>query len=100
MTKKLNVKDIDKCVGCELCVLEAQRQLKKVGLEGSLIRVFKEKEENSEYLKNDLEIDPRINLLDIEKIKNICPKGVFEIIEESNTDDLRIEKNSWNRFKK
>jgi len=33
-----------------------------------------------------LEIDPRINILDVEKIASICPKKVFEIQEEIKND--------------
>jgi NAD-dependent dihydropyrimidine dehydrogenase PreA subunit len=40
MSKTLKAVRPEKCNGCELCVLESQRQLEKVGLEESLIRVF------------------------------------------------------------
>lgn len=76
----------ERCNGCELCVLEAQRQLGRVGLEEALIRIFKKKKENSEYLEHSIEIDPRIEALNLEKIEKICPKAVFEIIEEKNGD--------------
>ncbi|OGC45902.1 hypothetical protein A2V49_02515 [candidate division WWE3 bacterium RBG_19FT_COMBO_34_6] len=81
MTKNLKISFPQKCIGCELCVLEVQRQLKKVGLEGSFIRVFKKKKDNSDFLEYILEVDPRINSLDLEKIKSSCPTEVFEIIE-------------------
>jgi len=48
-------------------------------LEGALIRVFKKPQKNSEYLKYGIDIDPRVNQLNLEKIKNICPRKVFEI---------------------
>jgi NAD-dependent dihydropyrimidine dehydrogenase PreA subunit len=70
-----------RCTGCELCVFEVQRQLKKVGLEGSLIRIFKEKNENANTVEFYIEIDPRTNQIDIESIKDICPNKVFEIVE-------------------
>ena len=70
-----------KCIGCELCVLEAQRQLGKVGIEGSFIRIFK----NEHSLEFNISIDPQISTLDLEKIKNICPTQVFEIAEEDAT---------------
>lgn len=77
MEKNLKATQEDKCNGCELCTLESQRQLKKVGLEESLIRIFKGRSENS----YQVEIDPRVAVLDIEKIKSICPKDVFEITD-------------------
>lgn len=72
----------NKCIGCELCVAEVQQQLGKVGLEGALIRVFRSKKDNSEYLEFKIEIDPRVKALDMEKIQEICPNNVFEIVEE------------------
>jgi NAD-dependent dihydropyrimidine dehydrogenase PreA subunit len=88
-TKTLKVKFQSNCIGCDLCIFEAQRQLKKVGLEGSLIRVLKSKPEEAKKLEFYVELDPRINKLDIEKIANICPKAVFEISEEE-TDGFSI----------
>jgi NAD-dependent dihydropyrimidine dehydrogenase PreA subunit len=82
MTKFLKVSFPQKCIGCELCVLEAQRQLEKISLEGSVIRILKNKKANSEFLEYSIDLDPRINSLDINKIRNICPTGVFEIVEE------------------
>lgn len=84
MAKNLKVSFPQKCIGCELCVLEAQRQLKKVGLEGSLIRIFKNRPENKKFLEYSVELDPRINDLEVERIKNICPTEVFEISEEES----------------
>lgn len=82
MARYLKVKFPNKCIGCDLCTLEAQRQLKKIGLEGAPIRILKTKKENNGYLEYSIDIDPRINDLNIEKIKKICPTGVFEIMEE------------------
>lgn len=82
MSKILKVKKPEKCNGCELCVFESQRQLEKVGLDQSLIRILTKKEEDTEYPSFSPDIDPRLNSIDIEKIKNICPTGVFEIEEE------------------
>jgi hypothetical protein len=82
MPKILKATQPDKCNGCELCSLEAQRQLKKVGLEESLIRIFRKKGEDPQTIDNSVEIDPRINMLNVDKILEICPKGVFEVIEE------------------
>ncbi len=88
-TKTLKVKFQSSCVGCDLCVFEAQRQFKKVGFEGSLIRVLKNKQENDEKMSFYVELDPRINKLDVEKIAKICPKAVFEISEEE-TDGFSV----------
>lgn len=84
MAKILNAPNQKKCVGCELCVLECQRQLKKVGLGGSLIRILKTKKKaGQEYPSFQVGIDPRINDLQINKISNICPTGVFTIEEDN-----------------
>lgn len=82
--KKLKVLNIKKCTGCELCVMESQRQLKRATLQDSLIRVFKNKKENSEYLQYSVELDPQIDTLNVEKIREICPTRVLEIVEEQN----------------
>jgi hypothetical protein len=82
MAKSLKTVRPEKCNGCELCVLESQRQLEKVGLEESLIRVFTQKNAGEEYPCFSPNIDPRTNSIDIEKIKNICPKLVFETEED------------------
>lgn len=82
MPQILKATQPEKCNGCELCLLEAQRQLKKVGLEESLIRVFRKKGTDPQTIDHSLEIDPRINMLNVEKISEICPKEVFEVSEE------------------
>lgn len=79
MAKILKPIQTDKCNGCELCLLESQRQLKKVGLEEALIRIFKKKRDDNQKLEMQIEIDPRINMLHVEKISKICPKDVFEV---------------------
>ena len=66
-------------------MLEAQRQLQKVGFEGSLIRILRGK--NDKGVSFSVELDPRINKLDIQKIRAICPTGVFTISEE-NSDEF------------
>jgi len=82
MMKTLKPTQQDKCHGCELCILESQRQLNKVGLEEALIRIFTQKGlQEDDSVKFSVEIDPRINVLDVEKIKSICPREVFEIID-------------------
>lgn len=82
MAKYLKIAFPQKCIGCELCALEAQRQLKKLGLEGSLIRIFRSKKDTSEFLIFSIEIDPRINNLNLNGVVDVCPTGVFEINEE------------------
>lgn len=71
----------EKCIGCEMCALEQQRQLRKVGLDGALIRVFKQTDSKMGTIEFSLEIDPRISSLNVEKIQKICPKAVFEVRE-------------------
>ncbi len=66
------------CIGCELCVLEVQRQLGRVGLDGSPIRIFR-KEKSAEKISFSVEVDPSVNTLEIEKIKEICPALVFTL---------------------
>jgi NAD-dependent dihydropyrimidine dehydrogenase PreA subunit len=77
MKKILKAFRMENCIGCELCVLEAQRQLKKVGTEGSLVRIFKHTSKGTNVV-----LDPTVNNLDIKKIKEICPTSVFEIAQE------------------
>lgn len=84
MAKILVAKHSEKCNGCELCLIELQQQLEKLGLEDSLIRIFVTKETGKEYPAYTPEIDPRVNSLDIESVKKICPKLVFEIEELEN----------------
>jgi len=78
MHKILKVILPQKCIGCELCVFEAQRQLEKVGLEGAFIRIFRDGSGFS------IVLDPQVNTLDIEKIQEICPNGVFEVLESES----------------
>jgi len=82
MAKCLKASFPQKCIGCELCVLEAQRQLKKVGLEGALIRILRNKKDDKEFLEYSIDMDARINSLDIESIRSVCPTEVFEILNE------------------
>ncbi len=66
--------------------MEAQRQLQIVGLEGALIRVLRNKTDKGVGLEFHVEVDPRINKLDIKKITSICPAGVFTISEEESSE--------------
>lgn len=84
--KKLKAEFKKNCIGCELCVMEAQRQLGKVGLEDSPIRVFKKK--NKDTLVYEINLDPSVNKLNIQKIVNICPVLVFSIEEEKEENEL------------
>ena len=85
MAKVLKVAFPNRCIGCEMCVLEVQHQFKKVGLEGSLIRIFRT--ENDGKIEFKVDLDPQINTLDIAKIAEICPTAVFSI-EEGETNEL------------
>lgn len=82
MTKVLKMKFPKECNGCELCVAEVQRQLGKVGLEGSLIRVLRDENGFS------IDLDPRVNELEIDKIVKICPKAGFVIEDKENDSEL------------
>lgn len=92
MAKVLKLTFPEKCIGCDLCVLEAQRQMKKIGLDGAPLRVFKNKEER--ILLGDItfsiDIDSKVNELDIKKIEKICPTGVFTVEEADETDDEQL----------
>jgi len=85
MAKVLKVSFPEKCSGCELCVAQAQRQLGKVGLEGSLIRILRDKKEDGS-LKFSIDLDPTVGQLDLEAIHKICPRGVFTV-EETKSED-------------
>jgi Fe-S-cluster-containing dehydrogenase component len=98
MPKILKPTQPEKCIGCEMCVFEAQRQLKKIGMEESLVRVFRKKSEGKQNVEFELEIDPRINILDIEKISSICPRKVFEVLIEQGLVDDKDQKHE-NRFR-
>ena len=92
MSKKiLRVSFPEKCIGCELCVMEAQRQLSKAGFEGSLIRIFRSKEDSpasTVELSYTIEMDPNVNDLDVEKIANSCPTLVFKVEEGDDEHNL------------
>jgi len=84
MTKILKAKFPEKCIGCELCILEMQRQINKIGFEGSVIRVLKKPRENADGLEYSIVLDPQVNNFDIKKIKEICPTQVFTIEDQEN----------------
>ena len=80
MSKILKIVREDKCSGCEMCVMAAQRQLKKVGLEGSYIRIMRHIEKGTKF---EVCLDPKVRELNINKIVNSCPREVF-----AETEDL------------
>ena len=78
MARYLRASFPKKCIGCDLCTLETQRQLKKVGLDGSPIRIFR-KEKSDEKIIFSVDVDPSVNKLDVQKIHDICPALVFTL---------------------
>lgn len=89
MAKILKVSFPQKCIGCELCIFEIQRQLNKVGLEGSPIRIFKSVDPNDLLgeIVFKIELDPIINDYDIKKLVEVCPTQVFTIEEIDNKEE-------------
>lgn len=83
MAKTLKATFSKNCIGCELCVAEAQKQLEKIGLEGSPIRIFRNKRDDGR-IGFSVDLDPSANELDIEKIEQSCPALVFTLEEEGN----------------
>lgn len=77
----LKVVQENKCIGCEMCVMECQRQLKRVGLAGSYIRILRNLIEGDRF---EVSIDPKITQLKIRTIVSVCPRGVFEETEEDS----------------
>jgi hypothetical protein len=82
MSKILKVEFPDKCNDCELCVFEVQRQLNKIGLEGALVRILKNKPDSAKSTDFFIELDPRVSELDLDKILAVCPRGAFKIVDE------------------
>jgi hypothetical protein len=75
------------CIGCELCVLEVQRQLGKVGLDGSLVRILRDKDAEGKIIYK-VDIDPAVNALNIKKIIKICPALVFTLEGKEDEHEL------------
>lgn len=90
MAKTLKITFPEKCIGCELCVAEVQRQLNKVGLDGSPIRVFRNNEDHNVFgnVTYIIELDNTVDSLAINKIKDICPTGVFTVEEKTESANL------------
>lgn len=82
MAKVLKLKLPSECNGCELCVMEIQRQMGKGGLDGSLIRILRDDQ------GFQIDLDPRINELDVEKIAKICPRAGFIVQDEEQEGEL------------
>lgn len=87
MSKTLRITFPKKCIGCELCVFEVQRQLKKVGLEGSYIRIFRKTEEDTDTPNFVIDMEPQVNSLDVKRISQICPTAVFTV-EDGESNEL------------
>lgn len=87
MAKILKVIFSEKCIGCEICVMEVQHQLNRVGLEDSLIRIFRKYDDVKKEARYEVLLDPRVQEADIERIARICPTGVFSV-EESDGEDV------------
>jgi len=73
----------NRCNGCELCILEAQRQLSKVGLTDSPIRILRDTSSANLFFHVVID-DDYLNKINLDEIVKICPTGVFEIIEEED----------------
>lgn len=72
----------EKCIGCELCVLAAERLLGKVGIEGAPIKIL------TSQKGFNIHLDPSVNTLDIKKIAQVCPKACFTIEEVQVEEEL------------
>ena len=60
----------------------------KVGLEGSFIRIFRKPAIAKDFLEFSIDLDPQINSLNLLQLKEICPTGVFEIMEKEEENGL------------
>jgi Fe-S-cluster-containing hydrogenase component 2 len=80
MSKKLQVIYQEKCIGCEMCVLECQQQLKTAGLEGSYIRILRNLSDGTKFV---VSVDPKIEELNTKRVVKSCPRNVFAEVEEN-----------------
>ena len=71
----LKVAHENKCIGCELCVMECQRQINRAGLAGSYIRILRDIKEGDKF---KVSLDPKVAELKLKKLVEVCPRGVFE----------------------
>jgi Na+-translocating ferredoxin:NAD+ oxidoreductase RNF subunit RnfB len=77
MAKILKVLLPEKCNGCELCLIETQKQLGKVGLDGSLIRILRSINSSTSAVEFQIELDPQVNSLDIKRLCKFAQGGFF-----------------------
>jgi len=82
MSTIIKAKNEEKCIGCEMCVMECQRQLKRAGLEGSYIRILRNIKVGTKF---EVSLDPKISEIKSKKIIESCPRGVFEETEGNGT---------------
>ena len=75
----LKVAHENRCIGCELCVMECQRQLGRAGLAGSYTRILRDINEGDKF---KVSLDPKVAELKLKKLVEVCSRGVFE--EEAN----------------
>jgi len=63
--------------------MEAQRQLKRVGLSDAPIRILRDNTSSNLYFYVELN-ESLLTKLNVNEIFKVCPTGVFEIIEEQD----------------
>jgi len=79
MAKTIKASYQSRCFGCEMCLMECQRQMKKAGLEGSYIRVLRDAKNGLEFR---VYVDPKIRELNIDRIIKVCVRQVLEEVDE------------------
>ena len=80
MSTIIKAKNEDMCTGCEMCVMECQRQLKRAGLTGSYIRILRDIKVGTRF---KVSLDPKISEIKSRKIIESCPREVFEEVAEN-----------------
>lgn len=68
--------------------MEAQRQLKKVGLTDTPIRILRDNTSSNLYFFVEID-ETLIKKIDIDEIYKVCPTGVFELVEDYDNELLR-----------
>lgn len=63
--------------------MECQRQLKRVGLTGSYIRIMRDIKEGDEF---KVSLDPKIEELKANKLVEACPRDVFVETEDDEVE--------------
>lgn len=79
MPTKLKIINQARCIGCEMCVLECQQQLKSSGLEGSYIRILRNLADGTKFI---ISMDPKVEELNLTKVVKACPQEVFTEVGE------------------